>query len=148
MKRTSQLVLAVVFSFSSFIELGYAEANARNLTVSVVGAKARVGQVILSVFSSTENYLKEPIYNEIKPVDESGHAQFQVALSQGVYAVSAVYDENGNDKLDTGFLGIPKELVAFSNNAKGRFGPPKFDDSSFPLRDDLAIEIRLAKAKD
>ena len=142
MKRNSLLVLAVAF----WISLGH--GGSRNLSVLVVGAKSTVGQVILSVFSSRENYLKEPIYNEIKAVDEFGEARFQLTLSRGDYAVSAVYDENGNDKLDTGFLGIPKELVAFSNNAKGRFGPPKFDDTVFRLDSELSIEIRLAKAKE
>jgi len=28
-------------------------------------------------------------------------------------------------------MGLPREGVRASNNAKGRFGPPKFEDASF-----------------
>ena len=38
-----------------------------------------------------------------------------------------------NEKLDTNFFGIPKEQFGFSNNAKGRFGPPSFESASFEL---------------
>jgi len=41
----------------------------------------------------------------------------------GKYAVSVFHDENSNGKLDTNFLGIPREGVGASNNAKGHFGP-------------------------
>jgi hypothetical protein len=42
--------------------------------------------------------------------------------------------ENSNGKLDTNFVGIPREGVGASNDAKGHFGPPKFDAdaSRFP----------------
>jgi uncharacterized protein (DUF2141 family) len=36
-----------------------------------------------------------------------------------------------NGKLDTNFLGIPKEGYGFSNGAKGLLGPPSFSDASF-----------------
>lgn len=54
-------------------------------------------------------------------------------LEAGTYAVSVLHDENGDDKLQTGFLGIPKEPLGFSNGAKIRFGPPKWRDARFAL---------------
>lgn len=54
-------------------------------------------------------------------------------LPPGKYALSLFHDENGNYALDTNFIGIPKEGVAASNNAKGRFGPPKFKDAVFDV---------------
>jgi uncharacterized protein (DUF2141 family) len=47
-------------------------------------------------------------------------------LSPGDYAVMLFHDENGNGKMDSNVLGIPKEGYGFSNDAKGSFGPPKF----------------------
>ena len=52
-------------------------------------------------------------------------------IAPGDYAVAVFQDENSNGKLDRNFLGIPKEGVGASNDAKGRFGPPKFDDAHF-----------------
>jgi len=53
----------------------------------------------------------------------------------GTYAVTVYHDVNDNQKLDTNWIGIPKEPVAISNNAKGRLGPPKWKDASFELRE-------------
>ena len=65
-------------------------------------------------------------------------------VKPGTYAVSTFHDENSNGKLDTNLLGIPTEGVGASNNAKGHFGPPKFDDAKFRFeggRLDLKIAI-------
>ena len=34
-------------------------------------------------------------------------------LKDGVYAIAIIHDENTNGKLDTNFIGIPAEGVAF-----------------------------------
>jgi uncharacterized protein (DUF2141 family) len=52
-------------------------------------------------------------------------------LAPGEYAISVLHDENGNGKPDTNFLGIPKEGIGTSNNAKGRLGPPAYADCTF-----------------
>ena len=65
-------------------------------------------------------------------------------LNTGTYAISVFHDENSNGKLDTNFMGIPREGVGASNNAKGHFGPPKFDAAAFQYsvgRIDLKITI-------
>lgn len=54
-------------------------------------------------------------------------------LPYGTYAVSIMHDENNNRKLDTTFIGIPKEGVGVSNNPKIGMGGPKFNDSAFTL---------------
>jgi uncharacterized protein (DUF2141 family) len=57
-------------------------------------------------------------------INDEGEVRFTFTdLKAGTYSVSIVYDEDSNGKLNTGFLGIPSELVGFSNNAKGTFGP-------------------------
>ena len=46
-------------------------------------------------------------------------------------------------KLDTNFLGIPKEPYGFSNEKKGRFGPPKFKEVSFTLNKSSIFKISI-----
>jgi uncharacterized protein (DUF2141 family) len=46
--------------------------------------------------------------------------------------------------MDSNFLGMPREGVGASNDAKGHFGPPKFDTASFRFaggRVDLKITL-------
>ncbi len=52
-------------------------------------------------------------------------------MAPGTYALACFHDENGNGKLDTNWLGIPNEGMVASNHAKGRMGPPKFEDAKF-----------------
>ena len=44
----------------------------------------------------------------------------------GTYAVAVHHDEDGDGEMDTGLFGIPSEPHGFSNNARGRFGPPSW----------------------
>jgi len=50
----------------------------------------------------------------------------------GEYAFAAYHDENDNHRLDLNFIGIPKEGVAISNDAKG-FIMPRFKDAKVLL---------------
>jgi uncharacterized protein (DUF2141 family) len=51
-------------------------------------------------------------------------------IPPGIYAAQATHDANGNNKVDKGLFGIPKEGVGFSNDAL-HFSEPKFDDAAF-----------------
>jgi uncharacterized protein (DUF2141 family) len=57
--------------------------------------------------------------------------------------VVVVHDENGNGKLDTGFLGFGSESYAYSNDAHPLFGRPSFDEAKFAVDADTRIEISL-----
>ena len=119
-----------------------------SLIVNVRGAEPNKGQAICSLFTSAENYLKHPLRSRTHAIDSRGEAQFRFdGLGAGDYAVSVVYDEDLNGKLNTGLLGIPTELVGMSNNAKGIFGPPSFKDVSFPLSRSRTIDIMLGEAR-
>lgn len=56
-------------------------------------------------------------------------------LPPGKYAVAAYVDTNNNGKLDKNFLGVPKEIYGFSNDARGMFGPPDFSAAVFKVGD-------------
>ena len=48
------------------------------------------------------------------------------ALPAGNYAVSFYQDGNANGVLDRNAIGMPRELLAFSNNTRPRLGPPRY----------------------
>ncbi len=54
-------------------------------------------------------------------------------LPPGRYAVAAYADDNKNGKQDKNFLGVPKEIYGFSNDARGMFGPPDFSEAAFEI---------------
>jgi len=140
-------LLAILFVLVSFPSAS--DQQGISLTVKVSGATPGKGQAILSLFASSDSYLKQPAISKTRHVDSNGQVVFKLAqLHVGTYALSIVYDEDSNGKLNTGFLGIPAELVGFSNNAKGLFGPPAFEKAAFTLSVPTTINILLGKAKD
>ncbi len=65
------------------------------------------------------------------------------AVPPGTYAVAIFHDSNSNHELDTNAFGMPTEDYAFSNNARGVFGPPKFEKASFTFSGALSLVIDL-----
>ena len=113
--------------------------------VEVGGLRSAKGQVRCGLFSSAVDF---PSKNAIAKATSSitgGQAVCEFrGVAPGTLAVSVFHDENSNGKLDTNFIGIPREGVGASNNAKGRFGPPKFRDASIEFsggRMDIKIAI-------
>jgi uncharacterized protein (DUF2141 family) len=73
-----------------------------------------------------------------------GKAQLVFAgLPAGRYVLKSFADENGNGKLDTNLVGLPIERYGFSNDARGRMGPPTFDAAAVPVEADSSIAFRL-----
>ena len=63
----------------------------------------------------------------------------------GTYGISSYHDKNDNGRMDLGAMRIPKEAYAASNDARGSFGPPKFEDAKFTYEGgllELSAEIR------
>jgi len=114
------------------------------LTVVVDGIEKSEGKVLVAVFDSI-NYLKAPSYYGWAKIEE-GQEEVTVvidSIASGKYAVTIFQDENGNNKLDTGALGIPLEKYGFSNNAIPKMGPPAFQDCMFAVEEDTEINITL-----
>ena len=66
-------------------------------------------------------------------------------IPDGVYAVSCYHDEDANGELNF-FMGMyPTEDTGTSNNAPARFGPPKWEDAKFEVKNGemKSFEINL-----
>ena len=100
----------------------------------VVGLRNNKGQVFCALYASAEGFPKDrqkAIRRDTSSIsDKKASCEFSL-IEPGTYAVSVFHDENSNGKLDTNFLGIPREGVGASNDARGHMGPPKFDAAHF-----------------
>lgn len=54
-----------------------------------------------------------------------------LGVPAGRYAISAYHDQDEDGALDTNLFGIPSEAYCASREARGRLGPPSFDDAVF-----------------
>ena len=118
------------------------------LTVTITGLGSADGQAMVALFNQEDSFLKDPMEGQVIDIadDQTATTTFE-GLAAGPYAVSVIHDENGNGKVDTNFIGIPKEPVGVSNNPKPRMGPPRYKDAVFDMTSDHAITITMGKAK-
>jgi uncharacterized protein (DUF2141 family) len=127
------LLLSLVAPVSSLAET----ADAGTVQVELTGLQNASGNIYIAVYDSDDTWLGDEVVLQQKVVIAEAldgdivRAEFQ--LQPGEYAFSIFYDSNNNGKLDTNFIGIPKEPIALSNNARSKFGPPKYKDAVFGL---------------
>ncbi|HPI40429.1 MAG TPA: DUF2141 domain-containing protein [Pseudobdellovibrionaceae bacterium] len=117
------------------------------LKIMVTNLRSSQGVIYASLYDNEEGFPTDSLKAKTRIKAEilsSQTAEFVFSdLEPGKnYALSVFHDENNNEKLDTNFLGMPKEGVGISNQAKGRFGPPKFKDAQFLFTKELS-EIKL-----
>ena len=133
------------------VSLGVPPSFAAQLTVTVTGLSGP-GEIHLAVYDDPKVFEGDTgdsggprdgiIAGAIEP---AGPEPFLTtfALPPGTYALGLFHDLNGNGVLDKNLFGIPKEPYGFSKNARGRLGPPSFEDAAISVTGDQSITIRL-----
>jgi len=122
-------------------------SQADSLTIVVTGITKMQGSVRIAVIDSKSAYeakKSQPIASTVVEANEES-LTYTVELPAGEYAVRLMHDVNGNEKLDRNLVGMPKEPYGFSNNVKGKFGPPKWKKAAFQLEGETTMTIDLGK---
>ena len=119
--------------------------EAGELRVKISGIGSADGEVRVAIFKSQEDFDSETFAYRIKEPAQIGGVEVVFEdVAPGTYGINAFHDANNNEELDRNLVGLPLEDYGFSNNARGRFGPPNFDDISFAMSGKLkAMEIEL-----
>ena len=140
-----KIVLLVLIQIVCGIFL-FAEETAeeKKLTVQITNIASEEGQIILAIYNSSENYDKRIAFQEVKLKPEIDTVIFETNLPDGEYLVMLVHDINNNGKLDTSFIGMPKEPVGLSNY-DGKGIPGKFKKHKFSVNENTEIIIPLKK---
>jgi len=120
-----------------------AQEETFNLTVNISGLNSDKGTLLIGIYNKKEDFLNKQFKGEISKIENKKSVVIFKNLPKGEYAVSFVHDENDNKKMDTNFLGIPKEDYGCSNNATGFMGPPKYEDAKFMIEEHKSINIEI-----
>ncbi|MCA0153485.1 DUF2141 domain-containing protein [Winogradskyella vincentii] len=140
MNVLTKIAIIIILSLVSYI------SNAQKgfkLTVHIEEANSNEGQMMIALYDSESDFLDKTFKGTKSEISNNGCTVTFENVPEGTYAVSIFHDENKNDKLDSNFIGIPKEDYGCSNNAKGFMGPPKWKDAKFELKEDKSITITL-----
>ena len=100
--------------------------------VFVTGA-AKGGSIRIAIYLSPESF-NDPTQAAWKHALEAGNeAQASCDIPNdvltGPFTVAVYHDKNNNELLDRNALGIPTERYGFSNGARGKLGPPAFEEA-------------------
>lgn len=115
------------------------------LKLSVAGVKSESGSICYAIYTNESSFLKlDKVYKSGLKKAQAGLNTIEINdLPDGDYAIAIFHDANGNEKLDTNMLGIPKEQVAFTKGKLKMFGPPKFDECVFTLNSNIDLTVTL-----
>lgn len=138
-----KIFLIATLIFSGIFSAQEQEDTTFSLTVNISGLASNEGILMIGLYNKKEDFLKKQFKGDLVKIENKKSVVIFKNLPKGEYAVSFVHDENNNKKMDTNFLGIPKEDYGCSNNATGFMGPPKYEDAKFQLSDNKVINIEI-----
>jgi uncharacterized protein (DUF2141 family) len=124
-----QTILHTVVLFFSVLAL-----QAQNtIEISMINFRTDDGTVKIGLYNEEAEFLNIEYKTATSDISEKRASTTFTDIPDGVYAISCYHDENGNEEFDM-YLGmIPKEPYACSNDAKGMFGPPKWEVAKFEV---------------
>lgn len=104
------------------------------VSLTIQNVRSSAGQVAAVVFGDdAKRYLKP--HGELETIHDPATPGVTTLCfwlpKAGDYALFVYHDANGNNDIDTGLLGIPKEGYAFSNNVRPKLSAPSFKSTHF-----------------
>lgn len=140
----------VIGALLIFVYSGYAfhfSDEKGTILLEVINIESNDGQLVVYLHNNPKDYPKnkDKAFRVIKSKITNNKATIKFEnLPYGKYAIAVHHDENGDNKVDKNFVGIPSEDFAASNNATGFMGPPSFEDASFELnKSSISIKIDM-----
>ncbi|MGM0581272.1 MAG: DUF2141 domain-containing protein [Bacteroidota bacterium] len=121
--------LIILFTF-------FTQASTATLELEISEFRNTNGHVLISVFDNANDYPENEenaVVNKKVKVTDKTHFISIDDLPKGEYAVVFMHDENGNEEMDTNFVGAPIEGYGASNDAVNTFSAPKYKDAKFLL---------------
>lgn len=118
-----------------------------SLTVRVDSLCNSTGVVRYSLYNidgslPDENF--ERYYRQLECKIVGGEATVTfIDLPKGEYAVNVLHDEDGDGKIDMGWV-LPEEGIGFSNMKKiNPMNRPSFEKAKFELNSDKTIDVKI-----
>lgn len=143
--KTSGLAL-VMLAAASLAPLATLADTQRDVRVVVATPRNNHGHIICSLFDSEDTYSKVRPTQRVVVVPTLPETTCVFHnVDSGTYMVSAIHDENDNQKLDKNFLGMPKEGFGVSNNHTYAMKAPVFSESTFTVSgaSEMVLMIQL-----
>jgi len=121
-------------------------SRAGQVEVRIGGFRNERGQVVMALWRSEKGFPGKPPADaptrRAKIVKGVAEARFD-GVAPGPFAITVFHDEDDNNAIKTNFIGIPKEGLGFSRDARARIGPPDFDDAKLVLAPGASAQLQI-----
>jgi len=125
------VILALVLTAG--VHTADAQTASGSLLIDLTGLQPQ-GAVMVQLFNSEAGYQSGEGVSARRVEITGDTARVDFAnLAPGQYAFRMFHDVNGDGRMNTNPFGIPIEPFAFSNNARGSFGPARWADAAFTV---------------
>ena len=115
--------------------------------LEIIGLESNLGKVYVNVFNGAEGFPEDKTlaFKSLVFSIENRTVRAEFDLPPGDYAIGVFHDVNNNDKVDTNFIGIPKEPLGSSSYQKK--GRPNYENSKFVVLEGETINLSIAVSR-
>jgi uncharacterized protein (DUF2141 family) len=124
-KMVFLIFFAIVFIGNIFA------ADTIRFTLEITGINVNQGQIYVKVYSNDRDYRNDISFAAYVLGSASQSIVHSFDIPEGEYLIALFQDTNNNGKLDTNFLGFPREPVGLSNYSGGI--PGGFNRQKIPI---------------
>lgn len=124
-----------------------AESRQGQIELKLSGLRKAQGLILINVFQTSAGFpgdADKAVLYHIHSVTNTTETIVLPSLPYGDYAFSILHDENSDLRMQKNALGIPREGIAFSNNAFHAMRAPTFKEARFSLQSSLLrLSVRV-----
>lgn len=146
MKKFSGFLVAMACLVMVMALPAAGRAQQASLSVKITQIASAKGKIMVALFLQSQGFPSDhqKAHKLYQVPAKPGELSISFAhLPAGDYAIAIYHDENGDGKLNTNALGIPKEGYGFSNNVRPKFSAPKFESAAFKVAGATQTQINL-----
>lgn len=126
--------MQTVLTYLTLLLTGIILHSQNTIEVNMTGFDSDQGSVIVGLYDNEGNFLESTNKSiSSKITNQKANVTF-TDIPDGIYAISCYHDEDDNSELNMILGFYPFEAYGTSNNAPSYFGPPKWQDAKFELK--------------
>ena len=125
------------FAAACLMPIGAAAAPAAaDLEITIRNVLPGQGELRIALFDTADGFPNEPASTQPTLRQRADGDTVRVrfpGMPQGRWAVMVLQDLNGNGRIDSNLLGMPREPYGASNNRLPALSPPRFEEALVTL---------------
>jgi len=143
-KKYRRLLVATCATLAAFGQpIATAATDTADVQLLLTGLRNGGGQVVISLCTAEDKFPSSCRKSQTVKAEAGVVKYLFKGLPAGQYAIAAIHDEDGNQRLTMSAAGWPSEGFAFSNNAISRSGVPDFKAAAFDARGERTVTVQM-----